>query len=373
MRVLYFDFLRVAAIAAIYFYHLFDFTAGGARVTNMIERGLVQSVFGRAEVFSDYLWGLCQLLFALGNRGVELFVIASGFGLYMGYLSRRTPWREFFIKRVLRVLPLYWAAVLAIYLLFHAPARHLLQNLLLVQTFTREPTSMGPMWFIAYLFHLYILFPLIVRVFENRYAKWALFGASFILTPLLQAAIRAAGHEPFGILPTTYLPLFLLGMLVAESYHEEGSLHGWLLNPVTAAASILLLGALIYLVSYRIPFTDLAQRAMGVLMFCALYLPFLAVRGVRALRRPVELLAYSSYVVFLTHMIIFSQIIALRRASQGLARKTFIYVTAAGSPHEAVRFMVPALEILVIIFAASYALQLAYDWLLSRLRRPVPT
>lgn len=360
----FFDFARASAIAGIYFFHFYDFGLGGfGSVAKRFQAGILQGLFAGASGFSDYLWGLLQILFSFGNKGVEIFIIASGFGLYLSHLEKGTSWREFYRRRVIRVLPLYWAACVSIYLMFPVTLKHLLMNVFLVQIFTPEYLAFGPLWFISYLFLLYIMFPLFVLVFRHAWLRWALFAASFFMTPVYVYIVRLAGYEPVGVMPTAYISVFLLGMLIAGSFHRGGKFHRTLLSPAASALAFLLLGVSVYLVSYGVPFTELMHRAFGILSFLALYLPCLLVRRIGPARKLAGWVAYAAYVIYLVHAPLFIKMLDWAESSPW-PRKLLVYPVAE-FPHAPVKFMASSLAVLVAVLVVSMAVQKAYDRLVA--------
>ena len=68
-----------------------------------------------------------------GNRGVSLFFIVSAFTLYTSSSLRfgreRAPVRNFYIRRIARILPLWWIVVVAYLFVFHRSFSRSLPNL----------------------------------------------------------------------------------------------------------------------------------------------------------------------------------------------------------------------------------------------------
>jgi peptidoglycan/LPS O-acetylase OafA/YrhL len=295
---------------------------------------------------------------------VELFVIASGFGLYLSYLEKRTPWSAFYKRRILRVLPLYWAACVVIYAIFPVTTKHLVTNVLLVQIFTRELLVFGPLWFISYLFLLYIMFPLFVFVFRNAYAKWGLFALSFFLTPLWNWALGLLGFEPVGIAPTEYVQVFLLGMLLADSVHYGRTVHRRVLNASVGVLAIVFFAASVYLISYQIPLTPLMHRIFGILLFLSIGIFVPLIRRVGSPGDAIDWLAYGAYTIYLSHALIFIKVLLLADKAPWL-RWLLIYPRAEfrSSP---LKFISTALVLLAVTVLVSFAVQKAYDRLAGR-------
>jgi peptidoglycan/LPS O-acetylase OafA/YrhL len=361
----YFNLVRAVAILGIFFYHIYDFSYGGfGSVGKRFSQGLLQSLFTGADSLGDYLWGRCQIEFSFGNKGVELFIIASGFGLYLSYLEKRAPWLTFYKRRALRVLPLYWVACLVIYAVFPVTTKHLVMNVLLVQIFTLEYLVFGPMWFISYLFLLYLMFPLFVFVFRNAYAKWALFAVSFFLTPLWNWVLGLLGFMPVGVAPTEYVQVFLLGMILADSVHYGRAVHRCVLNVFIGALAVVFFVASVYLISYKVPVTPLTHKAFGILIFLSLGFFVPLIKRFGSLGRTVDWLAYGAYTIYLSHALIFINVIFLADKAPWL-RWLLIYPRAEFA-HAPLKFISTALVLLAVTVLVSFAIQKAYDRLVGR-------
>lgn len=112
---------------------------------------------------------------AFGGAGVHVFILCSGFGLYLSYLNKPLKYKDFLRRRFGRI---YWP--MAIVCLFTAVWMYfqgkdilmpLLGNLFLFKMFIPElECSMGgQMWFISTIIQFYLAWPLIVRLINlNR-------------------------------------------------------------------------------------------------------------------------------------------------------------------------------------------------------------
>jgi peptidoglycan/LPS O-acetylase OafA/YrhL len=136
------------------------------------------------QLFSDgSSTSLAQKLAAWGQTGVDLFFVLSGFlitGILLDSKGSRDFLRTFYVRRVLRIFPLYYAILFALYLL--CPLLHLkrwtpweqsmwfwvyLQNI--PQTFAQALIS-GPIhfWSLAVEEHYYLFWPLLVMLLTRR-------------------------------------------------------------------------------------------------------------------------------------------------------------------------------------------------------------
>jgi peptidoglycan/LPS O-acetylase OafA/YrhL len=163
------EFSKAVAILLIGAWHYFGFIFPGKHFYVM-SRGAMSEIVHGIDGIESLLYSAWFALTSFGYKAATFFVIASGFGLYFSHLRNPIPWRTFYIKRFVRVVPLYWAAIL---LYFFAVLREdgtvkgLMANLFLVQTYTPYEVEYGALWFVGYIVQLYVLFPVFVLLFRN--------------------------------------------------------------------------------------------------------------------------------------------------------------------------------------------------------------
>jgi peptidoglycan/LPS O-acetylase OafA/YrhL len=121
------DGIRGTAAAAVFIYHY----GGGARSSNLALHFIGETIH-------------------LGWAGVSLFFVLSGFlitGILLDSMQRPKWWRTFYVRRTLRIFPLYYAALL---------------GLVLVNLLVRTPwSSIFPIW--PFFFYLQDI-PHLVRI-----------------------------------------------------------------------------------------------------------------------------------------------------------------------------------------------------------------
>ena len=123
---------------------------------------------------------LCKAL-AFGGAGVHVFILCSGFGLYLSYLRKPLKYKEFLKRRFSKVWVPYAIAVVlwGVWLMMRSgifPIKEVASHLFLYKMFSTElDTSLCyPYWFISTIVQFYLFWPLIVKVFRM---KWG--GANF--------------------------------------------------------------------------------------------------------------------------------------------------------------------------------------------------
>ncbi len=136
--------------------------------------------------------GKLPQLFVLGAHGVDVFIVISGFCLFLPVLGShgRLAVSQFYGRRALRILPAYYVAltlatILAMSRMWHhfvaAPATRgdLLAHVLGVQTWVPPVlgTINGSLWSISLELNLYLVFPALVWLWYRRGWKAVVFGA----------------------------------------------------------------------------------------------------------------------------------------------------------------------------------------------------
>lgn len=116
--------------------------------------------------------GVAGVVLLHGYLSVDLFFVLSGFVMALSYAASFTrdftwpAYRDFLIKRLARIYPLFCAATLAAAVIaVVTPSPWLLvQNLLLIQSWGLGGSLDGPGWSISTEFAAYLLFPLLVAL-----------------------------------------------------------------------------------------------------------------------------------------------------------------------------------------------------------------
>jgi peptidoglycan/LPS O-acetylase OafA/YrhL len=171
---------------------------------------------------------LLRLWFAFGHHAVTAFIVISGFCLGLPAAShqfkREIRWGTFMFRRIARILPPYYAALIisliiawaffpspvGIHFDFSAHPRtmDILSHILILQNVVGTGQINYSLWSIATELHIYAGFPLLVRVLSRR-DGWFLallgvlisFALSFLLleTRLSRAYVHLAGAFIVGV------------------------------------------------------------------------------------------------------------------------------------------------------------------------------
>lgn len=160
---------------------------------------------------------------SFGGAGVHVFILCSGFGLYLSYLNKPLGYCGFLRRRFGRV---YWPMAVvcmatAVFMAYQGKEvlMPLLGNLLLFKMFVPElECSMGmQMWFVSTIIQFYIVWPLIVRLISYRggYCK------ALVISLLWSTAVGLLGYGEERVWNSFFLQYlweFCLGMKLADIY-----------------------------------------------------------------------------------------------------------------------------------------------------------
>ena len=176
-----------------------------------------------------------------GHSGVDLFFILSGFLLSLPFLSqsaggRRVAVSRYFVRRALRILPLYYAAVLCATLLSAADLSQLWRGipyLFFLNSVGDGATPLPPYsnvwWSLGTEAQFYLVLPLLPLAFGSRrrelgamliFALWAAAYLSFVTRTLRGDTI--AEQITLGVSLLARAPMFLAGIAAAWVYLHHG-------------------------------------------------------------------------------------------------------------------------------------------------------
>lgn len=224
----------------------------------------------------------------IGNAGVDLFFVLSGYLIYGHLISARQPFGRYFSRRVQRIYPTF-LAVLAIYLVLSwlrpgdsklpagtaAATLYLVQNLLLLPGMLPIEPMITVAWSLSYEMFYYLLMPGLIAFggLHRRSAAWRV--RFFIGLTLLALAGFALLGGP------VRLVMFLAGVLlfdVLPRARAPGSAIGWamlllsllaMLLPLSGAVGQALQTGLLCIGFFGLCFACFAQPRQSIgLAFC---------------------------------------------------------------------------------------------------------
>lgn len=170
--------------------------------------------------------GIWEKAAAFGGAGVHVFILCSGFGLYLSYLRKPLGYIAFLKKRFTRIYMPMAVLCVATAIWMACMGREwfmpLWGNLLLFKMFVPELESSmgGQMWFVSTIIQFYLAWPLIVKLFNTRGGvKLAL-----IISLLWSTTVGLLGYAEERVWNSFFLQYlweFCLGMKMAEIYHDN--------------------------------------------------------------------------------------------------------------------------------------------------------
>ena len=273
-----------------------------------------------------------------GHYGVQIFILVSGYGLYMGYKDRATPWWPFMKKRLNKLYPTLVIGIVLVVLIYvfvsgRFPSVHMVKHSLLKLTLLYNfiphaaLTVSGPWWFFSLIVQLYAIFP-ILKNLTKKFGRNAMLVIAFLFILLSIAFVSFIDIHGFSIYYTFVgqLPVFALGIyfaarpeikihtttiLVSLIVFAAGSIYQGFWFFSFMAVAILLLAAMIALIpvirrfkkvdsfitftgsislflfvihgALRVPFVRIAERYPNPLLEIALSLAFMALSFAMAL------------------------------------------------------------------------------------------
>jgi peptidoglycan/LPS O-acetylase OafA/YrhL len=298
-RVLELDGFRAIAVLMVFVHHLFYGwpTPALARIPRVI-----RAVLGH------------------GWLGVDLFFVLSGFlitGILIDSREKEHYFRNFYTRRILRILPLYLTCIVIMYFGYRGAGAYFGLSLLYLANFSyffgvKVPHGPGVFWSLAIEEHFYLVWPLVVRLL-NRY--WLLgFALLLVLgTPVLRGVCAHAGMNPeFEIYPYSFFRFdglalgAMLAIWVRSRYYSRSS--AW-------KVARLLMGAALLILIVGLPFGITGAKTVAgtafhytqaEFVFAGLMALALAYRGsafTAFLRcRPLGITADLSYCIYLIHL-----------------------------------------------------------------------
>jgi peptidoglycan/LPS O-acetylase OafA/YrhL len=166
----------------------------------------------------------------IGNSGVDLFFVLSGYLIYGSVATRYQPYLSFLARRIERIYPAFtatFAVYIGLSLVFPAEnkipspatdgALYLLQNFLLLPGLLPIRPMITVAWSLSYEMLYYLLLPLLVAALRLRQRSAALRVTLFLLIAMSLVAT-------FGVIdggPAVRLIMFIAGILLFETLNHS--------------------------------------------------------------------------------------------------------------------------------------------------------
>ncbi len=355
------NFIRAIAIFGIFSWH---YVSDLFRVKHrLLGTGTISRLIGEVDSLGDAYWAVMSALTAAGAESLSLFFITSGLGLYLSHLRSPRTWREFFLRRAIRIIPLYWLALVFAYTtyklwvpVYTTEAAFLIHLPVVVHTLTQYANAFGPLWFVGVISQLYLLFPLLAIAFDrasSSRACWIMFLVTLTLDGIAREMMQMAGISFHGTLPTKYLPLFTFGMILARDIFHGNGLIRLIIHPLASIAFAALFGFTVYFSNEPgILKTLYNPNVYHISTFLMLTVFWAAIWRLKFISRVVMAVSFSSYAICLFHLPLYRIMIINREGLMIPNNQTLFSI------------LLPVLFIVVTII--SYFIQKGYDGLAAK-------
>lgn len=215
--------------------------------------------------FGSYVWtpmlgqfwgSLARRVIASGRFGVNVFFVLSGFLITtLLFKARERPdfYKDFYLRRVLRILPVYLLVLAVVWCCGIISTRFLLAALLFLANFSMlfgaPMKQFGALWSLAVEEHFYLIWPTCVRHLRER-TLVGLLAAVIVGEPILRLlAVHLLSHIDIHYKTPFVVDYIAYGALLSIAI-RQGRIHAD--NVARAGVSILAIsGALIVLVWFQ--------------------------------------------------------------------------------------------------------------------------
>lgn len=164
---------------------------------------------------------------SLGGAGVHVFILCSGFGLYLSYLNKPLEYGAFLKCRFSKVYLPYILVILVSALYYwlidgEKTLLPMLSHLFLFKMFVPVWNNSfgGQMWFISTIIQFYVTWPLIVKLFKCPNGLLIAVLIS-LFWALFTVAIGISEERIWNSFFLQYLWEFVLGMYLADLYYRN--------------------------------------------------------------------------------------------------------------------------------------------------------
>ncbi len=176
-----------------------------------------------------------------GWVGVDLFFVLSGFlitGILVDAKGASNYFSAFYMRRVLRIFPLYYAVLVLFFLVMPFFGKHLISNTetlwfwfygsnIWTAVSGWPPKGIAHFWSLAIEEQFYIVWPLVVYLVSRRKLVPTLIGI-LATTPLIRLGVALAGYpEANYVLTTSRMDALAFGGLLAMLYRTPEGLARW--------------------------------------------------------------------------------------------------------------------------------------------------
>jgi peptidoglycan/LPS O-acetylase OafA/YrhL len=254
-----------------------------------------------------------------GWLGVDLFFLLSGFlitGILLDTKDGPRYFKNFYIRRFLRIMPLYFTVVILWSFFYRGYGRYFLLSSVfganLAHLFgVHVPHGPSVLWSLAVEEHFYLLWPAIVILLDRRRLLF-LCGVIMVASPVLRAVYAAQGMNPEVIYDLSWFRFdglatgAALAIWARSKYFERTAARRIAVGALCALAMMSIVGARFGLFGTKTVVAVALRYTQAYLSFGALFVLVLAYRGTRwtafLRNRFMQLSGALSYCLYLIHL-----------------------------------------------------------------------
>ena len=239
-----------------------------------------------------------------GASGVDIFFVVSGFIMTVTTAHRPLAWHEFLVKRVIRLMPIYWTLTLikaaslvvlpslVLFSVFSLP--NIITSLLLVP-YDTPGRGVVPLIIVAWTLEIELMFYVVFAVSKQLCGKAWMVAVAGCFGTLTTAAALCPGCTVLHFYAQPIIFEFLFGIALALLFLCGVRLPGALAVPILALATATLLmvpegSGAVRLVTWGLPATVIVGSAVSIEQCYGAWR-----------WRPMVFLGNSSYSLYLTH------------------------------------------------------------------------
>lgn len=252
-----------------------------------LSKGASNFLKGLAILF--VLLGHIEIGYNFGSYGVALFLLLSGYGLYLSY--EKNGVQHFFSKRFFRVcFPYLFVTMLWITIDFFLKVpldwKSILSSISMVY-----PTIDQTMWYIPFILSWYLIFYVIYRFIKNKYLQCLMLILSTFLLFVLSYRYMIYGSGGGAYLYVTFFPLGIFLAMIRNVKISQN--HFQMMSILVAIIMLFLLGVTYekYRFLYRVP--NIHAMVMITVIIC--YFIYHKITAIK----PIEWIGNISYEIYL--------------------------------------------------------------------------
>lgn len=315
---------------------------------------IVSVIIGHAAIISD-TGGVLGKIANLGGYGVQLFFVVSAFTIFLTYSRAREtehhPVRNFFVRRLFRIVPVYWVGIVlytAVYGLgsrgwlegprpWHYPFHVLLINDLNPAT---QSSVVPGGWSISCEVLFYLTVPLWFYLVKNRRDAFgflaisltvlpvAVFGIAHFWSPYLSAYDAATLERFWYRNPLNQMACFACGILLFFLV-QDPRLKRYL-RRTTMNLTLLGVSVALFVVSTVVHLPLPRFHHLYAIGFMGIALALSAIPWRIAVNRVTEFIGRISYSAYLMHFLVLKQLTIFVPKPLGPGAFYFLFITVAG-------------------------------------------